>query len=62
MMFKPVKIRFEKGSYFVVIPKEALEKAKLKRGDYVIPVPEVEGLLLKKIKEVEYGRDKKDPY
>ena len=57
---KPVKIRFEKGSYFVVIPSDVLKLSKLKRGDYVIPVPLSDGIFLKPLREVNYGEDRKN--
>ena len=57
---RPMKIRFEKGSFFVVLPREVIRLAGMKRGDYVVPLPSSNGILLKPLKEVNYGEDRKD--
>ena len=57
---RPMKIRFEKGSFFVVLPREVIRLAGMKRGDYVVPIPSSGGIFLKLLKEVGHGEDRKD--
>ena len=57
---RPMKIRYEKGSFFVVLPREVIRLAGMKRGDYVVPLPSNDGIFLKLLKEVGHGEDRKD--
>ena len=60
-MYRPVKVRFENGQWFVVIPKEAMKKSGLVRGDYVTVTPFYGGFIIKKLEEEEYAEDTEYP-
>ena len=59
-MHRPVKVRYEDHSFFIVIPKEVFQKTGLKKGDWLILEPFPGGFTAKKIEEVGHGGGKED--
>jgi len=57
-LYRPVKVRYERGYWFIAIPKEAMKQSGLVRGDYVTVTPFYGGFLIKKLEE---GTDAQDP-
>ena len=59
-MHRPVKVRYEDHSFFIVIPKDVVKETGLKKGDWLILEPFPGGFTAKKIEEVRDGGGKED--
>ena len=59
-MHRPVKVRYEDHSFFIVIPKDVVKETGLKKGNWLILEPFPGGFTAKKIEGGEYGGGKED--